>query len=215
MPAMTDDHRPRRLELSLTQLLAGAAAAASGAWFASRLGVAGTVVGAALVSATVTVLSAVYAHGVRRTAQRLVQGRQLPNSSAMSAPPASAALPAVELEDAAGYRWGRMALVALAVFATAMVGITAVELATGQPLACAFHDSACTRQTTLVPGRPHRSPSPSPSTPSATPTPSASATPTPTPTPSPTDTPSPSASESTSPSGSTSPTPAGSASPSP
>lgn len=204
MPAMTDDHGPRRLELSLTQLLAGAAAAASGAWFASRLGVAGTVVGAALVSSVVTVLSAVYAHGVRRTAERLAQGR--PRTAAP-------ALPAVELEDATGYRWGRMALVALAVFATAMVGITAVELATGQPLACAFDDSACTRQTTLVPGRPQRTPA-APSTPAPSGTPTPSPSPTGTPTPSPSTTPGPTASESPSgsPTGSTSGSPLPSAS---
>jgi hypothetical protein len=63
---------PRRIEISLTQLVAGSAAAVCGAWLASRIGVAGTVVGAGFVSALVTILSALYAHGARQASERLV-----------------------------------------------------------------------------------------------------------------------------------------------
>jgi hypothetical protein len=74
-PPTAHDRAPRRVEISFTQLLAGSAAAVCGAWLASKIGVAGTVVGAGLVSALVTVLSAVYAHGARRARERLVVHR--------------------------------------------------------------------------------------------------------------------------------------------
>ena len=254
---------PRRIEISLTQLIAGSAAAVCGAWLASRVGVAGTVIGAGLVSALVTVLSAVYAHGARQARERLHERLEairtrgpLPASYAADSPgtalaspgaagatgvsgpagPAGVAgvaglgerpapakallLPPFDLEDSRGYRWGRIALAALAVFILGMGAVTVVELVAGHSLACTAAGIGCAGTTTLpIPGRPASTPAPTkaPSaTPTATltstPTPSASSTPTPTgststsgsPTGSPTSTPS------TSPSASTSPSPSSS-----
>jgi len=64
---------PRRLDLSLTQLLASGLAGATGAIISSYLGVAGTIVGAALFSVVATVGSQVYSHSLRRTRSRIVQ----------------------------------------------------------------------------------------------------------------------------------------------
>jgi hypothetical protein len=66
-----DDVAPERprLELSIPQLLAGALAAASAAVAASWLGVAGTVIGAAVASVVVSVSSALYKHSLERSSQ--------------------------------------------------------------------------------------------------------------------------------------------------
>jgi len=191
---------PRRIEISVTQLLAGSAAAVCGAWLASRVGLAGTVVGAGVVSALVTVLSAVYAHGARRASERLAQRLEsvrtrgpLPASyaDAPAAGPSAAAagdagvagdqdamvttnpllLPPFDLEDTHGYRWGRIALAALLVFVLGMAAVTVVELVTGHSLGCT--GASCQGTTTVpLPGRRQSATHP----PSPTPTPSASAT---------------------------------------
>jgi hypothetical protein len=228
---------PRRLEISITQLLAGSAAAVCGAWLASKIGVAGTVIGAGLVSALVTILSAVYAQGARRAREQLLARReavrtrgQLPATYAADSPAADDAvaarddragvdragvdragvdragvdqaltstnplfLPPFELEDARGYRWGRIALAALAVFVVGMVAVTGVELVVGHSFACSTAGIGCQGSTTLpIPGRTHGTSKPKPASPSTRPTGSTS--------------PSPSASTST---GSTSPSPTGS-----
>jgi hypothetical protein len=211
VPMSPTDPR-RRLDLSLTQVIAGALAAVSAAWAASTLGVAGTVIGAAVVSVTITVLSAVYQHGARRTAERLRALRR----AELAGDPAAASLaaddeefdlertlvlPALDLEDERGYRWGRIALLSLGVFLLAMAAVTVFELSTGRTLACSAFGRDCEQRTTVTPGLPARTP-PRP-TPSATgqPSPSASATA------------SASASSTASPSASASPTDSGFASP--
>jgi hypothetical protein len=240
----------RRIQISLTQLIAGSAAAACGAWLSSKIGLAGTVIGAAVVSAVVTLLSAVYAHGVRRArdelkerAEVLRQRPRLPASYVEEPPagevarPAGASdkadrsdkadkaddgnevtkpllLPAFDLEDTRGYRWGRIALAALAVFVVAMLAVTAIELIDGHSLSCTTSGRNCDQGTTLIPGVKKKSPSPSPtpsatSKPSATPTASQPLSPTPStssPTPSASGTASQTSSGSTSPSPSPSPT---------
>jgi hypothetical protein len=194
MEAMANpESRPRRLDVSLTQVLAGAVAASCGAWMSSRLGVAGTVLGAALVSTVVTLLSAVYAHGARRAVQA---ARQRARATYALHQPADRGgtmlLPPVDLEDEHGYRWGRILAVAGALFLVTMAAVTGWEKVSGHPLSC----STCTG-TTLAPTR-HPAPStppsttvlptPSSSTPSSSPSPSPSGTPagSPTATPSPT-----------------------------
>ncbi len=217
MPLMSphDPHR-RRLDLSLTQVVAGALAAVSAAWAASALGVAGTIIGAAVVSTTISVLSAVYQHGARRTAERLRTLRKAemearrhqaaaapahdqPGATAPEPAPVPApepvpldpdrtlVLPALDLEDERGYRWGRIALLSLGVFLLAMATVTVVELATGHTLACSAFGHDCEQRTSVTPGVPAR-PAPSPThstsvspspTPSASPTPSSTASATP------------------------------------
>ena len=184
------EYPPRRLEVSLTQVLAGAVAASCGAWMSSRLGVAGTVLGAALVSAMVTLLSAVYAHGARRAVQAARQKARATYTLHQPADPGSTLLmPPLDLEDEHGYRWGRILAVAAGLFLVTMATVTAWEVVSGHPLSCA----TCTG-TTLAPSR-HLAPSVPPST-TVVPTPSTTSSPT------------------TSPSGS-SPTPSGSTSPTP
>ena len=58
---------PRRLPLSPAQVAASALAAVSSAVVASFLGVAGTVIGAALASVVSTVSAALYSASLRRT----------------------------------------------------------------------------------------------------------------------------------------------------
>ncbi len=173
----------RRLDLSLTQVVAGALAAVSAAWAASVLGVAGTVIGAAVVSVAITVLSAVYQHGARRTAERLRARRR----AELAAAPWDAddddafdlqrtmVLPALDLEHERGYRWGRIALLSLGVFLLAMAAVTVLELSTGRTLACSAFGHDCEQRTTVTPGLPARTqPRPTP-TATGQPSPSASA----------------------------------------
>jgi hypothetical protein len=198
---------PRRIEISLTQLIAGSAAAACGAWLASKIGVAGTVIGAAIVSAFVTLLSAIYAQGVRRARERLVIRRELlrtrprlPASYAEDAPlpnedaplpkddgeaelddleaTRTLLLPAVQLEDTGGYRWGRIALAAVAVFVVAMLVVTVIELLDGRSFSCSTSGRNCGNGTTLIPGITHPKATPSTSTSSQAPTTSGAPTPT-------------------------------------
>ncbi|HEY5185837.1 MAG TPA: hypothetical protein VIM19_13230 [Actinomycetes bacterium] len=222
----------RRLDLSLTQVVAGALAAVSAAWAASVLGVAGTVIGAAVVSVTITVLSAVYQHGARRTAEGLRARRR----AEMAAAPWDAddddefdlqrtmVLPALDLEDERGYRWGRIALLSLGVFLLAMAAVTVLELSTGGTLACSAFGQDCEQRTTVTPGLPARTqPRPTP-TATAQPSTSASASASPTGAASPSASASPTGSASPAPSATdtfaapsptTSPTPATTSSPSP
>jgi len=141
---------------SVIQVAAGSAAAATAAFVASALGVAGTVVGAALVSAAITILAAIYDHSMRQARDRIREARAVAAAGAASRPvqdPAAAALaddqPAepspddhehtlimepLHFEDESGYRWGHIAIGALLIFGLAMVGITAFELRTGKPI---------------------------------------------------------------------------------
>ncbi len=64
--------RPR-LELSLTQILGGAGAAVTAAFLGSRLGVAGTLIGAALASIISVVGGAVYTTSIKATRHRVTQ----------------------------------------------------------------------------------------------------------------------------------------------
>ena len=234
-PAGRPASSSRRIEISLTQLVAGSAAAVCGAWLASRVGLAGTVVGAGVVSALVTVLSAVYAHGARRASERLAQRLDavrtrgpLPASYAADTPAVGSSfgdagdvglaadtdamvhtnpllLPPFELEDTHGYRWGRIALAALVVFVLGMGAVTVVELVAGHPLACTTGANCQGTTTVPLPGRRQSATH----APSPTPTPSASTA---------TSAPGPSATSpapTASPTSSGSPTPSGSGSPSP
>ena len=232
----------RRLQISLVQVVAGAAAAATAAFAASISGVGGTVIGAAMVSAVFTVLFAVYEHSLRRARERLALAARptelipivLPVSvaAAESAVPddadteseatdpestlefATADLDPLGMEGRDGYHWRRITLVALAVFGAAMAFVTMFELVTGRPLAALFGQDVS--GTTIV--RIFR-PQPAPTViqtvvPTPTPTPTGSS-PTPTPTqssPSSSPTPTPS---SPSPSSSTSSSPPVSTTPSP
>lgn len=62
---------PRKLELSTTQVVASALAAIAAAAASARLGVAGTFIGAGVVSVVATISSAIVGHSLRRTNDRM------------------------------------------------------------------------------------------------------------------------------------------------
>lgn len=73
---MTDDSSPTprsRLEIDWTRTAAGALAAVSSAVVLSRIGAAGTIIGAALGSVVATVASALYGQGLERSRERIAQ----------------------------------------------------------------------------------------------------------------------------------------------
>jgi predicted PurR-regulated permease PerM len=77
--ADTRDEQPEpeiKLNVSLTQILASALASVSAAVIASLFGVAGTIIGTAVVSVVATTGSAVYALWMRRTRRRLRRLRE-------------------------------------------------------------------------------------------------------------------------------------------
>jgi hypothetical protein len=97
---MTDNDKPR-LELSLTQIVASALAAMTAAVLASYLGVAGTVIGAAVFSIIGTSGSAIYSHSIRRTKARLRRTLVMPvhPGKAPSHAPTGVAAPGPEAID--------------------------------------------------------------------------------------------------------------------
>lgn len=145
---------PGRHTFSVIQVVAGSAAAATAALAASVLGVAGTVLGAALVSAAITVLAAVYDHSMRQAREKMVLARASTLVGADSGVPEVLDHPSdvahreeaqdlrertlimepLQLEDESGYRWGHVAVAALLIFGLAMAAITAVEIQTGRPI---------------------------------------------------------------------------------
>ncbi len=95
-PSTTDPDRPSdrerpRLDLTASQILAGVAASVTAAVLGSRLGVAGTVLGAALASGVSIAAGAVYAHSIRATRHqvRRVVGRLRPDATDAAQSPAT------------------------------------------------------------------------------------------------------------------------------
>jgi hypothetical protein len=129
---MADEQR--KFELSVPQILGSALAAVTAAVAASYLGVAGTVIGAAVVSMASTIGTAIYTHYLKQTGERVKQhattGRRLES-------PAPAAEAGADEPDAGGttlvmpaieqFRmrlpWVRVGAAAAAVFAVSMGGI--------------------------------------------------------------------------------------------
>ncbi|GAB2929532.1 hypothetical protein ACFMQL_03390 [Nonomuraea fastidiosa] len=114
--------RPK-FELSLPQILGSALAAVTAAVAASYLGVAGTVIGAAVVSVSSTVATAIYTHYLKRTGERVKQRTQ-------------AAKEGKEREDAEEPRarrrlpWVKVAAAASVVFGVSMGGILVYQALT-------------------------------------------------------------------------------------
>lgn len=187
------DDRPVRpgAQVTVVQVVASSAATICAALTASRLGVAGTVVGAGVMSLVATVGSALYSRWLYRGTDLL---REAGRSPRVPRP----ALPRLSVRGAVG-----LALAPLLVFAIGIGGLTAAELLRGQSVAAASGGSGASARTTLgaavesvtpagsadeptpVPtGSPTRSPSSSAS-PTASPTPSARLSPSRSPSPSP------------------------------
>jgi hypothetical protein len=115
--------------LRVSKLLAGGLAAISGAVVASRIGVEGTLTGAALTSIFVAVATALYSHSLTLAHGRMrcVLVRRAGGDDDTDQP---AARP---------IRWQRVAAAAV-VFVIAVGAITAVEVVAGQPLVSLFGD---------------------------------------------------------------------------
>ena len=150
---MTDEtNRKPFLDLSATQLIGGSLAAATAAALGSRLGVVGTIVGAALVSVVSAVAGALYTQSLRRT-QELIRAREtlgarerLAKVGAVARRPTLRDEPHPDtqeieaaVEDATPSIWSRVTWKGVAATAgvffviTALV-ITGTELLTGQSL---------------------------------------------------------------------------------
>ncbi|QMU72172.1 hypothetical protein [Streptacidiphilus sp. P02-A3a] len=152
------------MDLSVTQVAASSMAAVAGAVLASELGVYGTILGAAVVSAGATVGGALFQHAFRRTGEQLrgragtpvpvdPARRQRADAEAVPFDPFDpggeytrmlAAVAPPEAGSVAVYRgrrswrprrWRSWALMSVLVFGLAMGTVTAVELVAGKPVA--------------------------------------------------------------------------------
>jgi hypothetical protein len=169
----TSDHptppAPPALDLSMTQVVAGSLAAATAAALGSRLGVVGTISGAALVSVVASVAGALYTTSLQRTRDRMSR--------------AIGTVVRDPLPRVARPRPGLVLVGAALVFALAATGVTAVEMLTGRSMD--GRSGSTTVATTLhqPAAKPSRQTTP---TPSDVPSETASTTPSPSPTSSPT-----------------------------
>ncbi len=202
---MTERRRRSVLgDLSWFQVLAGALAAMTSAWIASALGVAGTIIGAAIGSLVVTISSAFYQRGLDRGRTLIVrtEGGTVVETTAEPGETV-AALDAVRDatgsqirgaevvdEPRGGVRWGVVALTTVLVLAVAGAAMGGYELLTGDSYGARsdnprLGDPLGDGPTTSTEG-PGDGTSPTPTEASSTPTPiptdSTSPNPSPTPT---------------------------------
>lgn len=173
------EHAPDRLwaGIDIPKTIAGVLAAVSAAVVGSFLGVAGTLVGAAVASIVGSVGTEIYHRSIERGKQRL-------QSTFVTAPAAVGTPTVVAAEEESPsepeppvvrrqYRWGRVAMVAGALFVLAMGVLSAFELTTGKSAADAVGGKSSSGTTigSVLPG--HKKSSVTPAT-----TPTATATPT-------------------------------------
>jgi hypothetical protein len=194
-----------KLEINWVQAASGALAAMSSAVLLSTVGVAGTLIGAALGSIAFTIGSAVYSYYLRVSRARVaaaarlraewVRGRRTehgmdlppPVTPEMELPPEPGAAPPPRWRHALGaVPWARVAVAAAGLFVVVMGVILGFESLTGRPVAAYTGGAAGDSTGTSIPGMggsAHRSPARAPS-------PAASATGTPTPSAAPSEAPS-------------------------
>jgi hypothetical protein len=141
------------LDLSVTQIVGGALAAMTAAALGAQLSVAGTVVGAALVSIITAVAGSLYAASIRRTGDKVKTVFWTKEPNEVDEPTVMeivadreghiagqrSHLVAPEPAPSSGQRrsklnWKRVVVGALAIFGIAAVSLTAVELVTGQAI---------------------------------------------------------------------------------
>jgi hypothetical protein len=136
-----------KLGLRPAQILAGALAAASAAVASSWLGVAGTVIGAAVMSVVASVASVLYARPIERSQERLLSA--IPTRSSIestvtageSVPVSDPASTEVPLDPSGGttprrvrkVRWRTAALGAGAMMVSGLALLTGIELLAGEP----------------------------------------------------------------------------------
>jgi hypothetical protein len=160
-PRPDDADQPKRTQLSAVQIAAGALATVSSAVVASFLGVAGTLVGAALASVISTICATLYSESLKKTNERLRAVRQQRAGGRPAAAPAQAERRAVTRALPSGLdprrspspgrrpRWVRGAVYAAAVFGLAMVIVTGVELIGQRPVSALVGNSSSSGTTTI------------------------------------------------------------------
>ncbi|TMR25332.1 hypothetical protein ETD86_01725 [Nonomuraea turkmeniaca] len=178
----------RHVRLSVTQIIGGALAALTAAIAASYLGMAGTVIGAALMSVATMVGTDIYTHYLRRTGDKV---RQHTTTSWRKRPAQSeAATPPVTLPHPPRGRlgWLRVGAAAALVFTISFGGILIYQILAGQTVADQVNGKTLRK---AEPGRRHgpkeRRAEPAlrqPRSRSASPAPAGAGSPAPSPTPS-------------------------------
>jgi len=158
-PQEKEAKEPIRVSFSLPQIAGGALAAMTAAAIGSRLGVAGTMIGAAVASIIGGIGATLYSAGIDRTHRRVSEAiyrgyERVRGGTAVAADPASPTLPGLEGMASAGTQevtlldfepvtvvapdrrriWKVMGLSVAAMFVAALVVITVVELGTGRTL---------------------------------------------------------------------------------
>lgn len=141
LPDTETEQRPKAklLDLSLTQLLGGSLAAATAAALGSRLGVVGTITGAAVLSVISAIAANVYTNSMARArdAVVVVRSRRLADGRVVQVATERVATPR---DHAGGPSWWqrldrattrRLLVMAAAVFAIAAAVITVLQLTTG------------------------------------------------------------------------------------
>lgn len=158
------------MKISWTQSIGSALGAVSSAVLLSTLGVAGTLIGAALGSLVITIGGALYSRSLQVTRDRVLRTAARARSSSSGAtvapddPPRWIDAPSSpgEVEDATGalprqqglraLPWKRILGAGAAVFAIAMALILAFELTTGRPVSSYTGGSSRTESGTSIPG---------------------------------------------------------------
>jgi hypothetical protein len=160
-----------KLEINWVQAASGALAAITSAVLLSTVGVAGTLIGAALGSLAVSVGSALYSYYLRASRARVAaaariraerlharrdqHGAHLPPPLApeLESPPTAVEQPPPRWTAAlAGLPWKRVAIVAAALFAVAMALILSFEALTGRPVAAYTGGTSRHSTGTSIPG---------------------------------------------------------------
>ncbi|GIF17970.1 hypothetical protein BJ973_009066 [Actinoplanes tereljensis] len=138
------EHAPDRMwsGIDIPKTIAGVLAAVSAAVIGSFLGVAGTLVGAAVASLIGSVGTEIYHRSIDR-GRKKIQGTFLA-PAAVGTPPVEAAAEDKPSEPPApsSIRWKRVAMVAGALFVLAMGTLTAAELVSGKSIADATGGSS-------------------------------------------------------------------------
>ncbi len=168
--------------IQISKIVAGTLAAVSAAVVGSFLGVAGTLVGAAIASVVGSVGTEIYQRSLDRGAKKLqtLAPGFVKAPAAMGTPEVAAAteddspsrtVPEVLRQEPAvaaprsGIRWGRVGLAAAALFLLAMIPLTIVEAASGRTLANLVGSSTATGTSvgTAVTGNQKEAPATTPS----------------------------------------------------
>lgn len=193
----------RKFELSMPQILGSALAAVTAAVAASYLGVAGTVIGAAVVSVASSVGTAIYTHYLKRTGDTVKRHTPIPwrelaeEGAGESVVAVTVAEPGESTPVRRRLPWVKVGVATVLVFGVSMGGILAYQAVAQRTVAeqvtgtAPHHDAPVrhpqrkqtappvTPRDTAVASVPAQSPTPTP-----TPTQTATKSPTPTPTPS-------------------------------